>query len=179
VRDNICWSAGGYDVYVRNDSQSGFFSDFNDLHASATGKLLFWEIDFTDILDWQEDIHQFDLHSIGRTVLNPDWSQPRFFSVSQNDFRTFDITARLHFSSPTIDGGDSLADQGVPVSSQNLLTNPGFEADLAGWTANPNGTTQSANPVPWDGGKYFLAGNNVDVKLTQSVDLLAAGFTPS
>ena len=93
MENNIFWSAGGYDLYIANDSQSGFFSDYNDLHSSGTGKLVFWEIDFTDILDWQEDVHQFDLHSIGYTVVNPDWSQPRFYNAAANDFRVLDISA--------------------------------------------------------------------------------------
>ena len=177
VENNIFWNTSGYDLFIANDSQSGFFSDYNDLHSSGTGKLVFWEIDFTDILDWQEDVHQFDLHSIGHTVVNPDWSRPRFFDAAVNDYRVVDISALQRLSSPTIDAGDPLVDQGVPASQQNLLTNPGFEAGLAGWTANPSGSTQSANPAPWDGSKYFTGGTNPDTTVQQTVDLLAAGFT--
>jgi uncharacterized repeat protein (TIGR01451 family) len=179
VRNNVFWTAAGYDLYVANNSQSGFFSDYNDLHASGTGKLVFWEIDFTDILDWQEDIHRFDLHSIGHTVVNPDWSQPRFYSTALDDYRVFDQSALLRLSSPTIDAGDPRADQGVPAFEQNLLTNPGFELGLTGWTANPSGTIQSSNPAPWDGNNYFTGGTNPDTILTQTVDLTAAGFTPA
>ncbi len=82
-------------------------------------------------------------------------------------------------SSPTIDSGDPLIDQGLPASEQNLLTNPGFESGLAGWTANPNGATQSSSPAPWDGSNYFTGGTNADTTVQQSVDLLAAGFTPA
>src|SRR5204863_313385 len=93
VRNNILWTGSGYDIFVANDSTSGFFSDYNDLHSSGPGKLVYWTRDFIDILDWQEDVHQFDLHSIGRTVVNPLWSQPRFASLSLDDFRIFDETA--------------------------------------------------------------------------------------
>ena len=81
------------------------------------------------------------------------------------------------FSSPTIDSGDPLIDQALPASLQNLLANPGFESSLAGWTANPSGTTQGSSPAPWDGSDYFTAGTNADTTVQQSVDLLAAGFT--
>jgi uncharacterized repeat protein (TIGR01451 family) len=177
VRNNILWNAFGYDLYIANDSQSGFFSDFNDLHASGTGKLVFWEIDFTDILDWQEDVHQFDLHSIGRTVVNPTWSEPRFYSVAQSDYRVFDLAALLRLSSPTIDASDPLSDQGVPALEVNLLANPGFESGLSGWTPNPSGATQGANPAPWEGSSYFTGGTNADTTISQTIDLLAAGFT--
>jgi hypothetical protein len=175
VRGNILWTGSGYDIFVANDSTSGFFSDYNDLHASGAGKLIYWTRDFSDILDWQEDVHQFDLHSIGRTVVNPVWSQPRFVSLSLDDFRVFDETARQRFSSPTIDLGDPRSDQGLPASFQNLLVNAGFESGLAGWTALPSGATQTANPHPWSGSSYFFAGPSPVTTLDQTVDLIAAG----
>src|SRR6185436_12913658 len=49
VRNNILWSGGGYALYVANDSQSGFFSDFNTLHASGGGRVAYWTRDFTDL----------------------------------------------------------------------------------------------------------------------------------
>ena len=177
VRDNIFWTAAGYDLYVANDSQSGFFSDYNDLHASGTGKIVFWEQDFTDILDWQQDVYRFDLHSIGTTVVNPNWSQPRFFSAALGDYRVFDLSAGLRLSSPTIDAGDPLVDQGLPALEPNLLANPGFESGLTSWVANPSGSLQTANPAPWEGSDYFTGGTNADTTVTQTVDLVAAGFT--
>ena len=87
---------------------------------------------------------QFDLHSIGRTVVNPDWARPRFLDVALGDFRGFDQLAGQRFSSPTIAAGNPLLDSG-PVAgasglsqAPNLLTNPGFEAGLTGWTATPS-----------------------------------------
>ena len=124
VRNNIFWAEGGYDLYVANDSQAGFFSDYNTLHASGTGKLVHWVKDFTDVLDWQEDVHLFDLHSSGRTAVNPDWSEPRFLGRSFDDYRVFDLTARLRLSSPTIDAGDPLADQALPASASTCWPTP-------------------------------------------------------
>src|SRR6185436_19090083 len=69
IRDNILWAETGYDVFVANDSQTGFFSDYNDLHATGAGRIFYWTKDFTDILDFQADVAAFDLHSVGRTVV--------------------------------------------------------------------------------------------------------------
>ncbi|HEV3343905.1 MAG TPA: right-handed parallel beta-helix repeat-containing protein, partial [Pirellulales bacterium] len=179
VRNNIFWAQAGYDLYVANDSHPGFFSDYNDLHASGTGKIVFWEQDFSDVLDWQQDVGLFDLHSIGTTVVHPTWSQPRFYGAAFDDYRVLDQSALLRLSSPTIDAGDPLSDQGVPAFEQNLLVNPGFDSGLTGWVANPSGTTQTANPAPWEGSQYFTGGTNADTTLSQTIDLVAAGFTAS
>ena len=47
IRNNILWAADGYDIYVANDSTSGYFSDYNDLYATGAGKLVFWTMDFS------------------------------------------------------------------------------------------------------------------------------------
>jgi hypothetical protein len=177
IRDNILWTGGGYDIYVANDSTSGFFSDYNDLHTTGPGKLIFWTQDFTDLLVWQQDVNQSDLHSIGRTAVNPNWSQPRFVGLALGDFRVFDETARQRFSSPTIDLGDPRTDQAQPVGYQNLLINPGFEFGLTGWTAAPSGATKSNGRSPWSGSTYFFAGPNPVTTLDQSMDLIAAGVS--
>ena len=70
--DNILWNTTGYDLYVADDSRTGFFSDYNDLFTTGTGKIVHWLADFTDILDWQVNVNRFDLHSIGVTVVNLD-----------------------------------------------------------------------------------------------------------
>ena len=76
--DNIIWADSGYGIYVANDSQSGFWSDYNTLFADRTGKIVYWTKDFVDILDWQDDVARFDLHSDGVTVVNPHWAQTHF-----------------------------------------------------------------------------------------------------
>jgi hypothetical protein len=177
IRDDILWTDNGYDIYVANDSQTGFFSDYNDLHAGPAGKLVFWTRDFTDILDWQQDVALYDLHSIGYTVVHPRWSDPRFLAKALDDYRIFDETARQRFSSPTIDAGDPLTDQALPSTYHNLLTNPSFESGLTAWTASPSGGTQSSNPAPWDGSKYFFAGSNAVTSVSQTVNLTTSGFT--
>ena len=75
--DNIFQADGGYDVFVADDSRSGFFSDYNDLYSTGTGKLFHYFIDFSDILDLQRDVNTFDLHSIGTSAVNPGYARSR------------------------------------------------------------------------------------------------------
>ena len=177
ILNNILWAESGYDIFVSNDSQQGFFSDYNLLHASGTGKLAFWTRDFIDILDWQEDVYLYDLHSLGHTVVNPDWSDPQFFRKERDDFRTFDLIAGQRFSSPSIDSGAAFVDQGLPTSYQNLLANPGFEAGLGAWTVNAEAITDAvAGVAAYEGSVYFSAGDAAVGSALQTIDLMAAGF---
>ena len=179
LRNNILSTESGYDIYVDNSSTKGFSSDYNTLNSSGNGKLVFWTRDFTDILDWQEDVHAFDLNSIGTTVVNPLAARPSFVSTALGDFRDFDQAARQRSTSPTIDAGDFRADQARPAGTVNLLANPSFETGLTGWTASPSGTTKSTSPLPFDGASYFAADSNPTTTLTQTVDLVAAGYLPA
>jgi hypothetical protein len=177
LENNLFWSSAGYDLYVANDSQSGLASDFNDLYADGTGKLVHWGIDFTDILDWQQDVASYDLHSIGRTVVNPTWAQPRFYGASLSDFRTFGLVVAQRASSPTMDAGNPIIDLAQTSPATNLLADPGFEQGLTGWSTNASATTASANPAPFEGTQYFSAGGTQVGFAQQTVDLVAAGFT--
>ena len=177
VLNNILWTSSGYDIDVANDSQAGFFSDYNDLYADGTGKLVYWTKDFTDILDWQDDVDQFDLHSIGHTSVNPTWAEPRFFDRSLADYRLFDLAAGLRFSSPTIGAGDALSDEAQRPGYQNLLVNGGFESGLTGWSTNSSATVQTASPAPFSGSQEFFAGPTPVGFAEQSINLITAGFT--
>ena len=73
ILDSILWNTTGYDIDVADNSRSGFFSDYNDLFTTGTGKIVHWLLDFTDILDWQVTLNRYDLHSIGTTVVNPNF----------------------------------------------------------------------------------------------------------
>ncbi len=177
IRDNVLWADGGYDIFAANDSLIGYWSDYNQLHAGPGGKIIHWVKDFTDILDWQADLAQFDLHSIGTTVVNPLWSQPAFVNASFDDYRIFDVVAGQRFSSPGIDSGDPLTDQGLAANVTNLLANPGFETGISGWLVSPSGSTKSATPSAFEGSNYFFAGSISNVSAEQTIDLLAAGFS--
>ncbi|MEQ1826762.1 MAG: right-handed parallel beta-helix repeat-containing protein, partial [Pirellula sp.] len=177
IQNNILWTEDGYDIFVANDSTVGFHSDYNVLHTSGTGKIGYWTKDFNDILDWQEDINRLDLHSIGRTVVNPNWSQPQFVNLALDDYRIHDQWARQRRSSPTLDAGSPITDLALPASYPNLLTNPGFESGLSGWTAAPSGAIRLNTPSPFEGTQYFGSDSNATTTLSQTVDLLTLGFT--
>jgi hypothetical protein len=179
VRNNVFWAESGYDIYVADDSQAGFFSDFNTLHASGSGMVVFWTRDFTDVLDWQADVAAFDLHSSGRTAVNPSWSEPRFVNKAQDDYRIFDTAAGLRFTSPTVDAGDPAVDLGVPAGLGNLLANPGFENGVTGWAVNPGGTVRGASPAAFQGASYFFPNTSNVGSAEQTIDLVAAGYTPA
>ncbi len=178
LTNNIFWAENGYDIYVAPDSTSGFFSDYNLLHTSGNGKLVYWFTDYTDILDWQENVNQYDLHSRGRTSVNPNWSDPRFINRAMGDLRTFDVVAQQRFTSPTIDSGNSLVDIAEDkLVYQNLLLNPSFESDLANWTVTPSGGVRTASPTAFLGGKSFDSLSNPTTTLSQTVDLQATGLS--
>ena len=100
VLHNTFWTEDGYDLFVDNDSQAGFFSDFNNLYATGKGKVGFWTRDFVDVLDWQADIARFDLHSVGATVVNPEWARPRFVNLHADDYTLFPMFGTQRFTSP-------------------------------------------------------------------------------
>jgi Ca2+-binding RTX toxin-like protein len=177
IRNNIFRTESGYDIYVANDSQVGFFSDYNMLDAGASGKLVYWSQDFTDVLDWQADVAKFDLHSSGHTVVNPLWSRPQFVNLTADDYRVYDVAASLRFSSPTVNAADPGSDLWVPMGRVNLLTNAGFESGLTDWTVNPTSTTRATAPTAFRGTSYFTAGTSTVGQASQQIDLLAAGFT--
>ena len=179
VLGNILWVEDGYNIYIANDSQAGFYSDFNiPFTLPDGGKLVYWTKDFHDILDWQADVARFDLHSVGATVVNPRWSEPRFLARSRDDYRLFDHSAGKRFSSPTLDAGAFYLDHGLPDHYVNLLTNPGFESGLDSWTVNPTASTKDSSPEPYRGGLYFSAGATDGGSTQQTIDLLAAGWDP-
>ena len=182
LRNNILWTADGYDIYVSDNSTKGFFSDFNALFTTGAGKIGYWTKDFTDILDWQQDIYRFDLNSIGTTSVNPTDAQPQFFNASRDDFRVFTTTASQRLTSPTIDRADILNDLALPTGYSNLLTNPSFESGLNGWQVTPGGSSpndfiKSATPAAFAGASYFFAGPNQTTLLSQSVDLTSSYST--
>ncbi|MGK7942832.1 MAG: right-handed parallel beta-helix repeat-containing protein, partial [Crocosphaera sp.] len=177
VRNNILWAENGYNLYVANNSQTGFFSDYNLLHTTRTGKIGYWTKDFTDILDWQADIARFDLHSLGTTVINPNWSEPRFLNRDQDDYRLVPQTAGLRLTNPAVDLGDSRTDLGTPPTQINLLSNPSFESGTTDWIVNqPDGTVKSGSPSAFFGNSYFTAGDVEEGFAQQIVDLVAQGY---
>src|SRR5262249_35930201 len=149
---NILSSETGYAVYVDNNSQTGFWSDYNTLDAGDTGKLVYWTKDFTDILDFQADVARFDLHSAGRTVVNPGWDGPRVIYAGK-DTALMPVVAGQRLSNPATDGGDPAGAFVGYRGVANLLINPGFENGLSGWNVNFGGSVTSTG-APYTGANF-------------------------
>jgi Ca2+-binding RTX toxin-like protein len=186
VLNNILWSEGDYDIYVSNDSQSGYFSDYNDLYASGSGKLVHWilaadgeVLDFDDILDWQEDVHRYDLHSIGRTAVDPPRWEPRFLNRHHDDYRVFELVAGQRFSSPTLGAADPLTVLDLDTRYANQLANAGFESGLTGWTTHGDAATKAGSPAPYEGETCFYAGSAAVGFAEQTIVLSAVGYPPA
>ncbi len=181
ILNNILWTGGGYDIAIDNASRTGYFSDYNDLYSTGSGQLIqYLGVSFDDILDWQDDVDLYDLHSIGTTVVNPTWAQPQFVDLGFGDFNVFPAAAGIRATSPTIATGDPESDLALPSSEfTNLLQNPSFESGTTGWTVNSGGTTQSGNPTAFDGASYFDSGAVASGFAQQTISLLSEGYTTS
>src|SRR5207248_5484501 len=99
IRDNIVWTQNGYDLYVANDSQLAFDSDYNNLFTTGTGIAAWWQKDYADIFDWMIEAG-YDQHSIGSSVLDPTLDDPRFVNLATDDYH---LTNQV---STSIDAGD-------------------------------------------------------------------------
>ncbi|KKL74058.1 hypothetical protein LCGC14_2068690, partial [marine sediment metagenome] len=51
LRNNILWADGGYELYVADNSQTGFTSEANLFYGQA-GDFLYWQQDFASLVDW-------------------------------------------------------------------------------------------------------------------------------
>ena len=163
--NNLLWAEDGYNIFVANDSQVGFFSDYNLLHADENGRLVHWietasglTLDFVDVLDWQRDVAKFDQNSIGTTVVHPNWSKPRFGNAYFDDYSVDPMLGGLRVTSPTLQSGSPLSVLDWERLTPNRLSNPSFESGTSTWTTNSGANTQSANPPAGDQGAYFAAG---------------------
>ncbi len=179
IRSNILWAEQGTDIYVSDNSRTGFYSDYNQLHATGTGTLVHWMKDFTDVLDWQVDVNRYDLHSIGATTVHALGAEPAFVSMARDDFQLWNLVGGLRKTNPSIDGADPRSDVGVPPSFSNLLANPSFESGVTGWTTNVQGTAGAPNGSAFDGAAYFVPGTVATGVAEQTIDLLAAGYAPA
>ena len=167
---------GGTAVHV--ESYTGFFSDYNLLHNENGASQYFWTRLFDDLLDIQADIGRFELNSIGSTIVNPLWAAPHFASIAGRDLRPIDLIDGLRFTSPAIDNASALTDLGLAPTAVNLLTNGSFETGAVGWSFNTSGSVQTVANA-WLDDQVFNTGVDKLSFASQTVDLLAAGFTPT
>ena len=180
IVNNVFQADGGYALNVADDSRGGYFSDYNDLYTTGPGVMLRWRgIDFDDVIDLQQDIYRFDLHSIGTSAASPGFAAPRFLDVANDDFRVPPLTGNQHLSSPTIDAGAPFIDVPAPPGFRNLLVNGSFETGTtSGWVVNVGGGIGTADPFVFAGTRYFTPGGVAAGFAEQTVDLIAAGYTP-
>ena len=177
IVSNVIWTDTGYGIYVDDNSQAGFWSDYNTLFDTGAGKIVYWTRDFTDILDWQDDVDQFDLHSVGVTVVNPDWAEPHFALDSYGFLITRPLVAGQRPTDPTADGGDPAGSFIGFNGVANLLANGNFESGLADWSVTPGASTTSSALTPWRSTAEFESGSAANADAQQTVNLLQAGYS--
>jgi Ca2+-binding RTX toxin-like protein len=187
IQNSILWAQNGYDIYVANNSQSGYFSDYNTLFAGPNGVLVYWTRNFTDILDWQDEVALYDLHSVGATVVNPDDGKPHFVDLPNNDFQLLPLAGGQQASDAALEQGNPIVEYDTQLQNGNLLTNPGFEQGLTGWATDPTALAGVApdGPAAYDGNSYFVGGTATFLSgattatgyAEQRVNLLQAGYS--
>ena len=144
---------------------------------AATASWFTGRKNFTDILDWQDDVALYDLHSVGSTVVHPQDGKPHFVDATNNNFQLLPLVGGQTAANAALQQGNPLIAFTTAPSSANLLTNPGFENGLTGWTSSTGGSaagsgTETGYPAAYDGGSYFAAGTVQQGFVTQTVNLL-------
>ena len=138
--------------------------------------------DYDDIVFLQQDVHLFDLHSIGTSAANPTFPYARILQI----FRPTIITPPPSPVGSAIEPNRRwrrrrALDAPPAPGSRNLLTNGSFEVGTASWTVSVGGGTQSANPegFAFGGTRYFAPGTVAAGFAEQTVNLTSAsaGFT--
>ncbi len=177
IVSNVLWDDAGYDINVANNSQAGFWSDYNTLYAGPNGKLVYWTQDFTDILDWQDDVARYDLHSVGTTVVDPNRAEPHLAEDQAGFFTVMPLEAGQRDSDLTAGTGDPAGSFIGYSGAANLLSNGDFEAGLTGWSVTSGGATTSSGPVAYTGSNVFTSGPAANAVAKQTIDLQSAGYT--
>jgi hypothetical protein len=133
--NNVLWAAQGYVIWVADDSQLDFASDYNDLYFTGTGKLAQWQgVDFTSLADWHSALDQ-DLHSKSS---DPQWADPdgpdNVLGFIAQDHGV-DDDFRLRASSPAIDCANADIAPATDIQGNTRWDDPATPN-----TGNPPGT---------------------------------------
>jgi len=59
----------------------------------------------------------------------------------------------------------------------NLISNPGFENGLDGWSSTDGADIRSWDPVAYEGSQYLYGRNTVTFSVWQDIDLFSQGYT--
>jgi hypothetical protein len=172
LQNNILWAETGCGLYVATDSQRGFSSDYNNLYASGTGRLVWWQKPFSDLFDWQVEAG-FDAQSIGYTVLAPALDHPQFVDLGADDYR-------LSAASTSVDSGSLVGDYHFEPEPNGARIDLGAYGNTALATASParylrvdypnyyaDWTVDEGRAILWH--TYDVA--QLDRKLTGTVDI--------
>ena len=141
----VSGTALGIPETAMDEANAGFWSDYNTLYAGDDGILVSYTQDYVDILDWQADLARYDLHSVGRTVLDPRAGKPVFADLANDDYRVIGMAAGQRQTAASTIGGENGIAQGAYDTPVNLhagastiaLTSPDLYVD---WQADVVGT---------------------------------------
>ncbi|MCA9139564.1 MAG: right-handed parallel beta-helix repeat-containing protein, partial [Planctomycetales bacterium] len=172
---NLMLADGGTNLFVTDDSRTGFFSDYNILHAENGGDLVrFMQTEFKDILNWQRDLGVFDQHSMGTTIIDPFTVKPYLTMTDDVVSRQLPSVANQRRTSPATDGGDPLTKVQDAVAT-NRIANSSFENGLTNWTSSPTLSRSISNSTSYDGDNSLDINSSVSGVLSQIIDLTTAG----
>jgi Ca2+-binding RTX toxin-like protein len=177
VRNNVLETSGGYNIFVSNNSQTGFFSDYNLLHAVDDGVLVHWSgVEFRDILDWQVDVGRYDQHSRGTTVLAPLAAKSHYVPSGPIGQRLASVPAFQGRAVSAVDAGDP---RSRPIAHQpaSLLVNADFEQGLAGWTSSPTLNATVSSSQTYLGEQAVAISTAVSGELFQVIPLQTSGYS--
>lgn len=174
ILNNILVAQQGTALSIADNSRAGLSSDYNNLHAETGADLVSWGRSYTDVLDWRIEgsFRGYGLHSLGATALDPFGATPRFDDPTQGRFGLLGQAAGRRGTNLPVDAGIPALDLGVDTSL-NLLTNPGFEVDLSGWTVSSGASAGSGVLTAFEGETYLDAGSESMGFAEQTVDLSA------
>jgi Ca2+-binding RTX toxin-like protein len=177
LRNNILETTGGYNLFVTNDSQTGFFSDYNLYHAGDNGVLVYWSgVDFRDILDWQVDVGRFDRHSLGTTVLDPLAAKTYYLPSGPLNQRVVSVPASQGRDVSAIDAGDRRS-RPTPHHAESLLTNANFAQGFTGWTSSPTLSAALTSNQTYLGQQAVAITSATPGELFQIIPLEATNFS--
>ena len=111
IRNNIVWTQNGYDLTVTPQAEIGFQSDYNDLYATGTGQVGFWEgVGRANLRAWQ---------LAGFTDPNSISADPLFVNAASGDFHEQSTAGSFHGGSlsPVLNGAT-----GLPTAAPGTLT---------------------------------------------------------
>ena len=149
LRNNILAVDGGYGIYVADDAQTGFDSDYNVIFTTGAGKVGSWQgVDFAGRLDWYYDVGQ-DAHSTDADpwLRDPDGADGilGYNSVAGVDGGQ-DDDFHLQPNSPGIDAGDPFSYYLAESSPNGLRANVGAYGNTDEASASPQQMVQVLSP---------------------------------